>query len=83
MGLKRLREIISKAPDGTPEEILYYILDIFNAFTEAVPVRDDLTVIVLKYYGNESKDKWQYLSVNQHNKKIRKSLKSYNRELDS
>ena len=57
MGLKRLREIISKAPDGTPEEILSYILDIFNAFTEAVPVRDDLTVIVLKYYGNESKDK--------------------------
>ena len=57
MGLKRLREIISKAPDGTPEEILSYILDIFDAFTEAVPVRDDLTVIVLKYYRNESKDK--------------------------
>ena len=57
MGLKRLREIISKAPDGTPEEILSYILDVFDAFTEAVPVRDDLTVIVLKYYGNESKDK--------------------------
>lgn len=33
------------------KKILDYIIDVFDAYTEAVPLRDDLTVIVLKYVG--------------------------------
>lgn len=33
------------------KQLLEYLIDIFEAFTEAVPLRDDLTVIVLKYLG--------------------------------
>lgn len=35
--------------DSLPKEILTHIMDSFEAFTEAVPLRDDLTIIVLQY----------------------------------
>lgn len=42
----------ARAPQGTSaKQLLEYLIDIFEAFTEAVPLRDDLTVIVLKYLG--------------------------------
>lgn len=36
---------------SSAKQLLEYLIDIFEAFTEAVPLRDDLTVIVLKYLG--------------------------------
>ena len=48
LGGERLAEIFSRAPLAAAEEALDFILDIFGAFTEAVPLRDDLTVIVLR-----------------------------------
>ena len=51
LGTERLMKIFSDAPDKNPKELLAYVLDIFEAYTEAVPLRDDLTVIVLQYTG--------------------------------
>lgn len=57
LGSDRLRSIIkqyliekSKADKSlSAKNLLAYILDVFDAFTEAVPLRDDLTVIIMKY----------------------------------
>jgi len=49
LGADRLRDIFARTPAGNAKEVLAYLLDIFEAFTEAVPLRDDLTVIVMKY----------------------------------
>ena len=49
LGTERLKEIFARTPQGSAKEVLAYLLDIFEAFTEAVPLRDDLTVIVMKY----------------------------------
>ena len=54
LGVDRLKEIFARTPPGSAKEVLAYLLDIFEAFTEAVPLRDDLTVIVMKYSGNGS-----------------------------
>ena len=35
----------------TAKGVLNDVLESFDAFTEAVPIKDDLTVIVLKYKG--------------------------------
>ena len=52
LGIELLQKILAKAPEGTSaKQFLEYLIDIFEAFTEAVPLRDDLTVIVLKYLG--------------------------------
>jgi EAL domain-containing protein (putative c-di-GMP-specific phosphodiesterase class I)/serine phosphatase RsbU (regulator of sigma subunit) len=52
LGGERLCDIFARAPHGPAEKVLSYILDIFEAFTEAVPLRDDLTVIIMKYTGS-------------------------------
>lgn len=41
----------ARALGSSAKQLLEYLIDIFEAFTEAVPLRDDLTVIVLKYLG--------------------------------
>ncbi|GEM_PF-403236 len=51
MGVNLLKKIFSKAPADNSKKILEYLIDVFDAYTEAVPLRDDLTVIVLKYVG--------------------------------
>lgn len=51
LGTERLKDIFARAPRGTAKEVLAYVLDIFEAFTEAVPLRDDLTAVVMKYCG--------------------------------
>lgn len=51
LGEERLKEIFGKIRDGSAGEMLYELTDIFEAYTEAVPLRDDLTVIILKYKG--------------------------------
>ncbi len=51
MGVERLKDIFKRAPGGSAQKTLDFIKDIFDAYTEAVPLRDDLTVIVLKYTG--------------------------------
>lgn len=52
LGIELLQKILARAPQGTSaKQLLEYLIDIFEAFTEAVPLRDDLTVIVLKYLG--------------------------------
>lgn len=52
LGIELLQKILARAPQGTSaKQLLEYLIDIFEAFTEAVPLRDDLTVIVLKYPG--------------------------------
>lgn len=48
LGPERLADILQNAPGNSAKETLAYVLDIFAAFTEAVPLRDDLTVIVLR-----------------------------------
>jgi phosphoserine phosphatase RsbU/P len=47
-GEKRLQNAFAKAPDGAAQDILEYILRDYNDFIGDHPVRDDLTVIVLK-----------------------------------
>jgi EAL domain-containing protein (putative c-di-GMP-specific phosphodiesterase class I)/serine phosphatase RsbU (regulator of sigma subunit)/CBS domain-containing protein len=54
LGTDRLKEIFARTPAGSAKEVLAYLLDIFEAFTEAVPLRDDLTVIVMKYNNTRS-----------------------------
>ena len=49
LGVERLHDIFERAPNGTAAEILEFVIDIFDAFTEAVPLIDDLTILVLKY----------------------------------
>lgn len=51
LGVELLRKVFSKADENSAEEILTHITESFEAFTEAVPIRDDLTIIVLKYKG--------------------------------
>ena len=51
MGIDLLQKVFKKAPKGKAKEVLDYVLDSFNAYTEAVPLRDDLTVIVMHYVG--------------------------------
>lgn len=51
LGVERLQHIFGNAPASSSKKVLEYVLDIFGCFTEAVPLRDDLTVIVLKYKG--------------------------------
>lgn len=51
MGVNLLKKIFAKVPAENSKKILDYIIDVFDAYTEAVPLRDDLTVIVLKYVG--------------------------------
>lgn len=54
LGTERLKEIFARTPAGSAKEVLAYLLDIFEAFTEAVPLRDDLTVIVMRYTPDKS-----------------------------
>ena len=51
MGEDRLKDIFGKISDGSAGEMLDELDGIFEAFTEAVPLRDDLTILVLKYKG--------------------------------
>lgn len=51
LGIDLLQKVVKKIESKSAKEILNSIVDSFDAFTEAVPVRDDLTVIVLKYKG--------------------------------
>lgn len=52
LGTELLQKILARAPQGiSAKQLLEYLIDVFEAFTEAVPLRDDLTVIVLKYTG--------------------------------
>lgn len=57
LGTERLKEIFSRSPDGSAQDTLAFLKDIFDAYTEAVPLRDDLTVIVLKYTGTDGGEK--------------------------
>lgn len=52
LGIELLQKILARSPEGTSaKQLLEYLIDVFEAFTEAVPLRDDLTVVVLKYLG--------------------------------
>jgi len=42
LGIELLQKILARAPQGTSaKQLLEYLIDIFEAFTEAVPLRDD------------------------------------------
>ncbi len=49
MGERTLSEVFSKATGKTAKSVLSYILEAFSCFTEGIPLKDDLTVIVLHY----------------------------------
>lgn len=51
MGAERLAKILSQADKTTAKGILEHVIEIFRLYTEAVPLRDDLTVIALRYTG--------------------------------
>lgn len=51
LGEKLLIKILDKITEKTASGVLKSLLESFDAFTEAVPVKDDLTVVVLKYKG--------------------------------
>jgi len=51
LGVDLLKKVFSKIKECEAKETLRSLIDSFDAFTEAVPVRDDLTVVVLKYKG--------------------------------
>lgn len=51
LGIDLLKKIFLKTKENKAKDILKSLIESFDAFTEAVPVRDDLTVIVLKYKG--------------------------------
>ncbi len=47
-GRERLMMSLSRAPDGSSDEILEYMLHEFSLFTDGVEITDDFTVIVAK-----------------------------------
>ena len=47
-GIERLSETMYRAPDGSAEEILNFVIDDFREFVEEEDLDDDLTVIVMK-----------------------------------
>lgn len=51
MGIELLKKVFDSSKASTAKGVLKDILESFEAFTEAVPIKDDLTVIVLKYRG--------------------------------
>ncbi|MGN0728177.1 EAL domain-containing protein [Treponema sp.] len=52
LGIELLQKILARSPkQKSAQEILDYLIDVFEAYTEAVPLRDDLTLIVLRYKG--------------------------------
>jgi len=51
MGINLLKKVFDSSKSGSAKEVLKDILESFDAFTEAVPIKDDLTVMVLKYKG--------------------------------
>ena len=51
LGIDLLKKIFLKTKENKAKDILKSLIESFDAFTEAVPVRDDLTVIVLKSKG--------------------------------
>ncbi|MCR5762907.1 MAG: serine/threonine-protein phosphatase, partial [Treponema sp.] len=51
MGVELLKKVFDSSDSSTAKDVLNDILESFDAFTEAVPIKDDLTVIVLKYKG--------------------------------
>jgi EAL domain-containing protein (putative c-di-GMP-specific phosphodiesterase class I)/serine phosphatase RsbU (regulator of sigma subunit) len=53
LGAERLRKIFARASAGSAQTVLTHIIETFEAFTEAVPLRDDLTVIVMKYRSGQ------------------------------
>ena len=50
-GLERLQKILEEAQSKNPKETLSYIAEKFKTYTKGVPLRDDLTIIVLQYTG--------------------------------
>ena len=50
-GIERLQKILQEANSKTPKETLSYIAEKFKTYTKGVPLRDDLTIIVLQYTG--------------------------------
>ncbi|MCR5763357.1 MAG: SpoIIE family protein phosphatase, partial [Treponema sp.] len=51
MGTELLRKVFASSSSSSASAVLHDIMESFDAFTEAVPLKDDLTVIVLKYKG--------------------------------
>ena len=52
MGTELLMKVFASSKAATANGVLKDVLESFDAFTEAVPIKDDLTVIVLKYEGS-------------------------------
>ena len=50
-GIECLQKILQEANSKTPKETLSYIAEKFKTYTKGVPLRDDLTIIVLQYTG--------------------------------
>lgn len=48
-GVDRLKQVFNTSEKTTAKEILQDVLKTFYSFTDSVPVRDDLTIVVLKY----------------------------------
>lgn len=51
LGQERLFKILEECPSKTSKETLSFIVGKFKNFTKGVPLRDDLTIIVLQYTG--------------------------------
>ena len=47
--LERLKNVLDNSNAKNPKEMIAEILSQFNQFTKGVPLRDDLTIIVLQY----------------------------------
>lgn len=51
LGQERLFKILEESPAKNSKETLAFIVEKFKNFTKGVPLRDDLTIIVLQYTG--------------------------------
>ena len=51
--LERLKNVLDNSNAKNPKEMIAEILSQFNQFTKGVPLRDDLTIIVLQYSDSE------------------------------
>lgn len=51
LGQERLFKILEECPAKNSKETLAFIVEKFKNFTKGVPLRDDLTIIVLHYTG--------------------------------
>ena len=52
-GEERLVETLNQKADASPEVLINHVIDSVDRFAENTPQFDDITLLSLRYYGND------------------------------